>query len=88
MKKSAFKTIAEVLTFGNSAEFPTDSLDSRRLSLDEVKSIVKEEFGKAKDAADVKAKEAEKGWGDVELEKEVNWMKALQIKEFFDKDLE
>lgn len=83
-KKSAFKTIAEMIVFNSDVELPTESLDpTRKLTVSELKDIVKEEFKAAKETANVKAKDLD-SWGDAEIENQVDWMKALDIKEFFD----
>lgn len=84
-KVNAFKTMAEAFLFGRlkNFELPTSRVDRRRLTVDEIKNIVEQEFGKAKDANKVKAKDAPRGWGDAEIENEVNWIKALNLKEFF-----
>jgi hypothetical protein len=82
-----FKTIAEALASGKikDANLSTESVNHRRLTVDEIKAYLMEEFGKAKEVSDVKAKEVEKGWGDAELEKTIDWVKTLQLKEFFKK---
>lgn len=87
MSKTAYKTIAQSLILERLKDFdlPTERVDHRRLSVDEIKAIVKEEFGKAKEASDVKAKEVEGGWGDAEIENEIDWVKKLKLKEFFNK---
>ena len=85
MKKSNFKTIAEAIQSGQLSEvdLPTENLDMRTLTSEEVSKIVKEEFGKAKDANKVKAKEAH--FQDAELAKHIDWIKALKLESFFDK---
>ena len=88
MSKSAFKVIAEAVVHGIDSDInlPTESLDAtRKITVDELKSIVKEEFGKAKSVADVKAKEV-RYWGAADLANEVDWVKSLKIREFFDID--
>lgn len=64
-------------------DLPTSRVDKRKISIDEIKNIVLEEFGKAKDAKSVKVQDQPKGWGDAELEKEIDWVKKLDLKEFF-----
>lgn len=83
-KVSKFKAIAEslVLKKGKNIPYPTPNLSSRKMSIDEIKKIVLEEFGKVKDVEDEKVKEGD--WSDAEVENEVDWMKKLGIKEFFD----
>ena len=80
-----FKTIATSLAFGklDEVEFPTKRVDNRRLTVDEIKEYIKEEFGKVKDAKKVKAKELPKGWGDAEILNHINFIKALNLKEYF-----
>ena len=82
-----FKTIAKSLAFGklSEVELPTKRVDNRRLTVDEIKEHIQEEFGKIKDVKKVKAKELPKGWGDAELSKEIDWIKTLDLKEYFDK---
>jgi len=81
---SNFKKIMEASINGqlNKVAMPTPNLNKRKMSLEEVKALVGEEFEKAKDACDTKAKEVDDGWGKAELEKEMNWMKILSIKEW------
>jgi len=85
-KKSNFKIIMEAIENGKLAEMklPNDRIKHRKLSVDEIKEIMMEEFKKAKEAASVEAEEKPRGWGDDALEKEVEWIKKLGIKEFFD----
>jgi hypothetical protein len=56
----------------------------KKLSLKEIKNIVKEEFDDVKDIEDVKAKEVD-DWSDAEVENLINWVKSLSIKEFFNR---
>ena len=81
-----YKVLAEAIASGKlkNVKLSTARVENRRLSVDEIKQCVAEEFGKAKAAADVKAKEVEKGWGDAEIAKEIEWVKALDLCEFFD----
>lgn len=85
-KKSAFKVLAEAICTGKLAnlELPNERIKHRKMSIDEIKEIMKEEFAKAKEAASVEAEEKPKGWGDDALENEIEWIKKLGIKEFFD----
>jgi hypothetical protein len=85
-KNSSYKVMAEAIASGKLENFslPTSRIDLRRLSIDEIKEYIVEEFGKAKKASDEKVKEPEKGWGDCELVKQIEWVKALSLKEFFD----
>jgi len=79
---SNFKTLMTAIGKKSITEMPTPNLNSRTMSLEEVKELVNEEFEKAKDACDTKAKKADDGWGKAELEKELDWMKVLSIKEW------
>jgi hypothetical protein len=87
MKKSVFKTIAEAFAFDGlrGAKMPTKRVDTRKLTVDEIKQCILEEFGEAKDADDEEVLEPKKGWGDAEIAKEIDWIKKLDIKEFFKK---
>lgn len=87
VKKSVYRTLAEAIVFNglNKARLPTSRVDACRLSVDEIKSFIKEEFGKAKEACKVKAEEKPRGWGDDDLAKQIEWVKKLNIKEFFSK---
>jgi hypothetical protein len=82
--KKAYKTVAHTLFSNKMSEvaLPTDRVDYRTLSKDDLKTYMKEEFEKAKDACEVEAEETP--WGDSELEKEIEWIKALKIKEYFE----
>ena len=84
-KKSTFRTMAKALIFEklNGLSFPMRHLDKRKLSIDEIKVVIREAFKDAKDASGVEAQELEKGWGDAEIENEINWAKQLKLKEFF-----
>lgn len=84
-KKSNFRTMAEALTFERLSQLslPLRHLDKRRLSVDEIKAVIREAFKDAKDTASVKAQELAHGWGDAEIENEINWVKNLNLKEFF-----
>ncbi len=82
-KKTNYKILMEAFT-NKKVKLPTKSVDHRPLTEHEIKDIIREEFGKAKEAAKEKVQEPEGGWGDAELEKEIEWMKDLGIKEFFD----
>ena len=88
MKKSNFKVLSEAIVFNRlkDAKLPTNNLKVRRVQLDELKDLVKEEFGDVKQACDVKVKELEGSWGAEDiLAKELEWMKAIDIKEVFKK---
>ena len=86
-KKSNYKTIAEAIAFGGFKNFSvsTNKADGRKMTVDEIKQCIKEEFEAAKDASKTKLQEPPGGWGDAELENEIEWVKALDIKEFFKK---
>ena len=88
MSKSTYKTIAEAITFGGlgKARLTTSKVDHRRLTIDEIKEYITEEFGEAKKVSDVEAIEKPRGWTDDVLEKEIDWIKSLKIQEFFKKE--
>ena len=96
MKKNVFKTLMKGVVSGKlkEARVPTNEADFPRLTVKEVHDIMKEEFAKAKDVCDIKAKKAKdkaKGWeksGAENIENEINWMKSLKIKECFKIDKE
>lgn len=83
MKKSTYRVLAESMISGQfaKAKLPTDRFRFRQLGGAELKNMIREEFEDAKKVADVKYKELP--WGDVELEKTIEWMKALDLKEVF-----
>ena len=85
MSKSPYKTMAEAFNSDGLKRFnpPTERVNHRRLTVDEIKEHLLEEFGKAKDAADEDVQEPEKGWGDAELVNNIEWVKALDLKEVF-----
>ena len=87
MKKSVFKIMAEAFTFGGlkKTNLSTKRVDSRKMTVDEIKKCILEEFGDAKDAKDEEVLEPKKGWGDTEILKNIDFIKALDIKEFFKK---
>ena len=88
MKKSAYKTIAESILSGQfgKAKLPTSRVEHRRLSVDEIKQYINEELDKITEAKDdVHTQEFPGGWGDSELANEINWLKALKLKEFFER---
>lgn len=85
-KKSNFRTLAEAVIFerlGN-LEISTEHLNVRRMNIEELKDIIREAFGKAKKSADVEAQTPTHGWGDAEIENEINWVERLNLKEFFE----
>lgn len=79
--------MAEAIAFGKLKGFkmPTNRVNHRKLSVDEIKDIIKEEFGEAKKTSDVEVQDRPKGWGDAEIANEIEWIEALDLKEFFDK---
>jgi hypothetical protein len=85
--KSAFKIIATAMETNqlNEVSLPTTRVDTRRLSVDEIKNYITEEFEKAREVSDVETQDPELGWADAELAKEIEWIKTLDLKEFFDK---
>ncbi len=84
-KKSTFKHIAEALIFKklNEVDVSLKHLDKRKLSIDEIKVVIREAFKDAKDTASVEAQELANGWGDAEIENEINWVNSLNLEEFF-----
>ena len=88
MKKSTYKAIAEAIVFGKLKDFsvPTKNIDHRKMTVDEIKQHIIEEFGKAKNASEMEAEELPKGWGDAEIANQIEWVKKLNIQEFFDKE--
>lgn len=83
MKKGTFKIIAESMKLDLDA--PTNLTRHRKMTIDEIKECIMEEFGKAKAASDVDVQDKEKGWSDADLELDIDFIKKLEIKEFFDK---
>jgi hypothetical protein len=84
-KKSSYKILAEAVALDGLKNFkvPTGRVDNRRLTIDEIKETLIEEFGNAKKASDEEVQEPEKGWGDAELANHIKWVKALDLKEVF-----
>lgn len=85
-KNKTFQTLAKTLFSNKLSEvsMPTDRVDYRHLSKEDLKKYMTEAFKDAKDACEV---EAEEGfWGDAEIENELNWVKTLKLKEYFGKD--
>lgn len=84
-KKSTYRALAEGLVFERlqDIEVNLDHLDKRKMSISEMKQHIREAFKDAKAAAEVEATEVARGWGDAELENEINWVKTLNLKEFF-----
>lgn len=80
---SNYKVIAEAIASGKlkDVDLSTDRVNNRRMTVDEIKKHVSEEFEKAKAASDVEAEEL--AWGDSEIAKEIDWVKALDLCEFF-----
>ena len=83
-KKSTYRTLAEALAFNQlkNVKMNLDHLDKRKLSITEMKQYIREAFDDAKAAAEVEAQELAHGWGDAEIENEINWVKSLNLKEF------
>ena len=82
-KKNAYKVLAEAFATGGlkNVVLPTSRVNHRRLSVDEIKEHIMEEFEAAKKSSDVSTQEFPGGWGDAELEHEIDWMKSLDLKE-------
>jgi len=87
MKKSVFTVIAEAIQSGKLADvdLPTENIDRRKLTIDEIKEFITEEFEDAKSAEDAADEAEEKAWHKAEVENEIDFIKALNIKEFFKK---
>ena len=86
-KKSSYRVIAEALATNQFDKLPisTKQLNTRRITVDEIKRFIVEGTKKAKDkrASDVQPQEQPGGWGDADLEQQIKWNKALKLKEFF-----
>jgi hypothetical protein len=83
--KSRFRILAEAIEFEGlgSVDMSLEHLDKRRLTIDEIKDCIREAFKDAKKVSDVEAQTPTHGWGDAEIENEINWVKTLKLKEFF-----
>ena len=89
MKKSTYRTMAEALQFGGlkDVKLSTGRVDARRLSVDEIKEHVRKQFTEAKkkkkdvDENVIAVLQPEKGWGDDDLAKQIDWIKQLDLKE-------
>ena len=83
-KKSSYRTIAEAISLGGlkGVKLPTGRVDHRRLSVDEIKNYLIEAAKKAK-KTEIELQEPEKGWGDAELSKHIDWVKKLEMTEVF-----
>jgi hypothetical protein len=82
MKKSSYKVLAEAITFGGLRDANLSVKVPRRLTKNELMTIVKEEFDKAKEVEDVDVT-SDKDWSDAEIENYIEWIKKLNIKESF-----
>lgn len=78
---STFKIIADALHSGklDKIELPTESVDHRRLTVDEIKEHIIEEAKKAKTKKDMKMDN--KHLGDAEIASQIEWIKSLDLKE-------
>lgn len=86
MSKNSFKIMAEAINSAGglkNLKLSTSRVNHRRLTVDEIKEHLMEEFGKAKAAADEEVQEPEKGWSDAELVNDIEWVKALNLEEAF-----
>lgn len=52
---------------------------ARKLTVEELQTMIQEELGEPRDPAKLKIKQ--KGWGEAELEEPIDWIKILKIKE-------
>ena len=85
--KSRFQILAEAMASADglgSLKVSNEHLNKRKLTIDEIKELIREGFGKAKDVSDTKAKEDEKGWGNADVENQIDWVDTLKLKEYFD----
>lgn len=84
---SAFTKLAEAMATGGlrNVEFSTSRVNHRRLTVDEIKQTILEEFGDVKDSEGVEVDEKPGGWGDAELASNIEWVKALDLREYFKK---
>ena len=80
-----YKVLMEAIARGmlKDVDLPV-SIDRRRLTIDEIKKYIVEEFEDAKNVEETSPEE-EVPWGDAELSKEVDWVKSLDLKEFFNR---
>ena len=84
-----YKILANAIAAGKfkNLKVTTEDADFPRLTPERIHQIMKEEFKVAKDVHKTKAKEAkdrQKGWersGVENLENEIEWAKALKIRE-------
>lgn len=82
-KKSTYRILGEAMALGNLPSLPTNSLKYRKLQKEELTKIVKEEFGEAKNLADLKLKE--NPFASAEIAREMNWSKVLEFEKAFKK---
>jgi len=84
-KKSTYKVIAEAIGFDGlkGLKVSTARADRRKLTIDEIKEYILEEFGNVKAADAEEVQEPEKGWMDAELAKSIEWAKAVDLIEIF-----
>jgi lipoate-protein ligase A len=80
---SAYKVLAQIIASNKLKEvrMPTSNLDTKKLTMEDVRTIVEEEFKDAKAVKDVKAKE--EPWNDVEPPAKEDWVKKYKLKEWF-----
>lgn len=87
MKKSNYKVVAEGIAFNKLDKAKLMSTPNvRKLTVEEIKQIIVSELKEANDKALVKATELENGWDDAEPENYMDWVKALKLKEIFQKN--
>lgn len=86
-KKSTYKTLAEAIAFDGlkKVELPTEKVNYRKLTVDEIKECIMEAFKDAKSVKDVELAEPPRGWGDSELARQMDFIKKLNLDEFFNK---
>jgi len=85
-KKSPYALFAEAIANEKGLKnvpFSTKEVNHRRLTVDEIKEHIVEEFGDVSSAADADLQEPPGGWSDAEIENEIEWVKALNLEEAF-----
>lgn len=84
-KKSNYRTVAEAIVFNKLGSLNTGTplVDNRKLTVEEIKTMIKEELKDAQGKKVKQAKEVDKGWGAADVENQVKWTDALKLKEFF-----
>jgi hypothetical protein len=86
MNKKTYKVIMEAISSGRlkDVDLPMNATKHRRMTVDEIKEVLQEVFEEAQNVEEC-VPDKEEQWSDAEIENEINWVKALDIKEFFKK---